>query len=683
MIKLDNSRKQQIQNITALSALVILTVTIVVWLLPRNERMQMRYDVGKPWMYGSLIAKFDFPIYKTDEVIEQEQDSISQSFQPYYTYLAETEKKQIQHLKNNFPQGIPGIPNEMTSVVYDRLHRLYQSGIISSPEYSDIYKDSTSMIRVVSGKTAQGIYLKSVYSTRTAYEQLLNDDKLVAYKSALQQANIIDYIEANLKVDKEKSSTELGDLLSSIPIASGMVMTGQKIIDRGEMVDEHTYRVLASLEKEVQRREASQAQITSMAIGQTIFVAIMVILFTAYLLLFRRDYFNKPRNISMLYTMTIAFPVLTSLFITHSILSVYIIPFAMGPMFIRMFMDSRTAYATHCITILICAAAVRHQYEFIIIQLVAGMVAIYSLRELTGRVQIFKTALIVVISYFAINFALQIMQSGSIADLSSDMYIHFTVNGVFLLLTYPLMYVVEKTFGFVSNVTLFELSNTNKGLLRKMSEVAPGTFQHSITVGNLASEIAHRIEADSLLVRTGALYHDIGKMENPVFFTENQVGVNPHNNMPYKTSAKIIIAHITDGVKMAEKNNLPTVIRDFILTHHGKGVVKYFYVKYKNEHPDEEVDMADFMYPGPNPFTREQAILMMADTVEAASRSLKEYTEESIKNLIERLIDEQVADGHFKECPITFRDIAIAKSVLLERLKAIYHTRISYPELKK
>jgi hypothetical protein len=263
------------------------------------------------------------------------------------------------------------------------------------------------------------------------------------------------------------------------------------------------------------------------------------------------------------------------------------------------------------------------------------------------------------------------------------MYVYFIINGILLLLSYPLMYLIERTFGFTSNVTLFELSNTNKGLLRDLSEVAPGTFQHSITVGNLAAEIANRIEANSLLVRTGALYHDIGKMANPVFFTENQATVNPHDNMPYKESARIVISHVTEGLKMAEKANLPAIIKNFILTHHGHGMTKYFYIKEQNEHPDEEIDKTPFTYPGPNPFTREQAILIMADAVEAASRSLPEYTEESITNLVERIIESQLADGYFRECPITFRDIALAKQILIERLKNIYHTRISYPELQK
>ena len=402
-----------------------------------------------------------------------------------------------------------------------------------------------------------------------------------------------------------------------------------------------------------------------------------------YIALFRKDYFDKPRSILMLYVMITLFPIAVAMMIEHNWFNVYIVPFAMAAIFARMFMDSRTAFVTQLTIVLICAAAVKYQYEFIIIQLVAGLVAIYSLRELSSRAQVIKTAALVTVSCCAVYLALQMMQETDVLKLDSKMYTHFAVNGVLLLLSYPLMYLIEKTFGFTSNVTLFELSNTFKGVLRNLSEVAPGTFQHSITVGNLAAEVANRIGADSLLVRVGALYHDIGKMTNPAFFTENQAGVNPHDALTCKESAKIIIGHVTEGVKIAEKANLPTIIKDFILTHHGRGMAKYFYIKYQNEHPDEVVDKEQFTYPGPNPFTREQALLMMADTCEAASRSLQEYTEESISSLVDRLIDAQVADGCFKDCPITFRDIAQAKQVLTERLMSIYHTRIQYPELKK
>ena len=517
----------------------------------------------------------------------------------------------------------------------------------------------------------------------SAYEQLFSDERLAPYRQVLQRCNLNEYIEPNLAYDRTRSETELNDLLSGISPASGMVLSGQKVIDRGEIVDEYDYRVLSSFEREMQRRQASDAELTSTFAGQVLFVSILVILFTAYLTLFRKDYFEKPRSTLMLYVMITLFPVLVSMMMAHSVFNVYIIPFAMVPIFVRVFMDSRTAFVTHVTMVLICAAVVKYQYEFIIVQLVSGMMAIYSLRELSRRAQVFRTALMVALASSIVYFALQLMQENDVTKLDAGMYYYFVINGVFLLLAYPLMYLIEKTFGFISDVTLFELSNTNKGLLRRLSEVAPGTFQHSITVGNLAAEIANKIGANSLLVRTGALYHDIGKMVSPAFFTENQVGLNPHERMTYKESAQIIISHVYEGVKEAEKANLPNVIRDFILTHHGKGMAKYFYIKYCNDHPDEKVDEEEFSYPGPNPFTREQALLMMADTVEAASRSLSSYTEESISELVERLIDQQVAAGYFKECPITFRDIGQAKLVLIERLKSIYHTCVQYPELKK
>lgn len=683
MEKFYSSRKLKWRNFLSRTLLVLITVLLIVWALPRNESKQFRYDIGKPWMYGSFIAKFDFPIYKTDETIKEQEDSLLETYQPYYNYDPAVEKKQVSKFLADYQNGIPGLPHNYVRLIADRLHRLYQAGIMDTPEYNEAYRDSTSQVRLVSGNSAQSISLGCVYSTLSAYEQLFIDEQIAMQRPILQRCNLNNYIEPNLIYDKGKSETERNDLLSSIPPASGMVMSGQKVIDRGDIVDEYTYRVLSSFEREIKRRSATQTQITNTIIGQVIFVTLMVFLFTMYLGLFRRDYFNKPRSIAMLYTLITLFPVVVSLMMRHNFLSVYMLPFAMVPIFVRVFMDSRTAFVCHVTMILICTTAVRYQYEFIIIQLVAGLIAIYSLRELTRRAQVFKTAILVGIGSTFVYLALQLMQDNDFSSMDHDMYYHFVVNAVLLLIAYPMMYIIEKMFGFVSSVTLFELSNTNRGLLRDLSEIAPGTFQHSITVGNLAAEIANKIGANALLVRTGALYHDIGKMKNPVFFTENQAGVNPHDTLTYQESARIIISHVTEGVKLAERENLPTIIRDFIVTHHGTGITKFFYIKYKNEHPEEEVSPAPFTYPGPNPFTREQAILMIADGVEAASRSLPEYTEESISTLVNRMIDQDVTDGYFKECPITFRDLAIAKLVLIERLKAIYHTRISYPEMKK
>ena len=683
MNKYDMSERNQWKKILSRMALVLISVVIIVLFIPRNSGPQFRYDVGKPWMYGSLIAKFDFPIYKTDEAIKQERDSLLRNFEPYFNFKDNMESAQMTRFFEDFTGGLPGMPATYTNIVADKLHQLYKSGIMGATEFSSIAQDTTKMIRVIDGKTAYSVRISRVLSTMTAYEQIYLDERLAPYRAQLQRCNLNEYIEPNLIYDKERSEAERNDLLGQIPLASGMVLAGQKIVDRGEIVDDYTFRVLSSFEKETQRRSASTTAVPSTIAGQVIFVSLFIILFTMYLGMFRRDYFSKPRSIAMLYAMITVFPILVLMMIEHNVFSVYILPFAMAPIFIRVFMDSRTAFLTHIVMVMLCAAAVKYHYEVIIVQLVAGLVAIYSLRELSQRGQLFKTALFVTLASCAIYFALQLMTDNTFTTVDNSVYKYFVINGIMLLFVYPLMLIIEKTFGFISNVTLIELSNTSKDLLRRLSEVAPGTFQHSIMVSNLASAIAEKIGAKAQLVRTGALYHDIGKMQNPAFFTENQNGVNPLDNMSRIDAAHIVINHVTDGLKLAEKYNLPGVIKDFISTHHGAGMTKYFYVSYRNEHPDEPIDDSLFTYPGPNPFTREQAILMMADSVEAAARSLPEYTEFSISNIVNKIVDGQLKEGYFEYCPITFHDIAMAKQVLIERLKSIYHTRVSYTELKK
>lgn len=673
------------RNLAIRSGLVIVTTILIVWFLPRNETKQFAYEVGEPWHYGTIIAKYDFPVYKTEEAIEKEKDSLLKQFQPYYNFDPNVEVEEINKLRRKFAQGGSGLPSGFESIIIQRLHRFYQAGIMETPNYNALHRDTAAQVRVVFGKDAESVQIGYLYSTMSAYEQLLSDEHLSQERPLVQKLNLTDYIVPNLIFDSQRTETARNDLLAGVSPASGMVMAGQRIIGQGDLVDEYSYRVLNSMEKEMQRRQVDKTQLTNHIVGNSIYVFILVLLFTVYLSLFRRDYFSKPRCVTMLYTFIAIFPICVSFMMENSYFnfSVYVLPFALVPMFVRIFMDSRTAFITHIIMVLICACALRYQYDFIVMQTVAGLVAIYSLREMSSRSQLFRSAFWVFAATCVTYFAIKLMQSGADFHPESSMYYHFLINGVLLLLAYPLMFIVEKTFGFVSVITLIELSDTNKGLLRKLSEIAPGTFQHSITVGNLASEIANKIRAKATLVRTGALYHDIGKMKNPAFFTENQQGgINPHDNLTEKESARIIIAHVTDGVKLAEEYNLPVVIRDFILTHHGTGMTKYFYIKYQNEHPDEVVDKAPFTYPGPNPSTREQAILMMADTCEAASHSLKEYTEESISNLVNKLVDQQVKDGFFNECKITFYDIAVAKQVLIERLKAIYHTRIQYPKKK-
>lgn len=563
------------------------------------------------------------------------------------------------------------------------LKALYEDGIIAGNDLKRMEEDSIIAIRLVDKNVATSRFIDQLYTVKEAYEYLLNADTAHYKKKILQQCNLNDYITPNLVYDEEKSEAAQKDLLSNISWANGFVLNGQKIIDRGEIVDEQTYNILESLRKEWEKRSDSVQEKRLTLAGQILYVGIFLFCFMAYLELFRADYYERKGTLTLLFALIVFFPVLSSIMVEQNLSSIYVVPFAMIPIIVRVFLDSRTAFMAHVTIILLCSITLRFPHEFILLQVVAGMVAIYSLRELSQRSQLLRTALVVFISYALLYFAFELIHEDDLTKLNTRMYIYFMINGILLLFAYPLLFLLEKIFGFTSDVTLVELSNINNSLLREMSEVAPGTFQHSLQMANLAAAAANKIGGKSQLVRTGALYHDIGKMVNPAFFTENQSGVNPHKSLSYEQSAQVIISHITDGLKLAEKHNLPKVIKDFISTHHGRGLTKYFYISYKNEHPDEEVDQEKFRYPGPNPFTKEQAVLMMADSVEAASRSLPEYTEESISTLVDKIIDTQVSEGYFKECPITFKDIATVKALFKEKLKTMYHTRISYPELKK
>ena len=663
--------------------LVIVTVAIVVWIMPHENTNLFHVEQGKPWKYAELTAPFDFPIYKAESVVKHERDSIMKEYEPYYKYNVEIERQMVHKFTTDYADGIPNVPDDYISIISNRLHSLYQQGIMESKEYETLRSDTTNMINIVNKKQATSVSILEVYSAKRAYEQLFMDEKLIPMRAALQKCNLNNYIIPNLTYDRQRSETSRNELMASIPLASGLVQKGQKIVDRGEIVTDRTYRIIDSYVRENDRRNQDKTQNQISLIGQILYVSVLMICFTLYLSLYRKDYFENSRNAAMLYTFIVIFALLTALFVRNTFIHVYILPYAMVPIFIRIFMDSRTAFMTHTTMVLICANMLQHPFEFTVVELVAGLVAITSLRELSKRSQLFRTALVITLACIIVNLAFDWTKATALSQIDYSIYNYLILNGIALLFAYPLLYLIEKTFGFTSDITLIELSNTNSPLLRRMSEIAPGTFNHSIQVANLAGEIANKIGAKAQLVRTGALYHDIGKLANPIYYTENQSGIDPHEMLTDIESAQIIISHVTEGLRMADKEGLPKVIRDFIATHHGLGKTKFFYIRYKNEHPDEPVDDLLFTYPGPNPFTREHACLMMADSVEAASRSLPDYTEQSIRGLVEKIIDTQVAEGYFRECPITFRDIQYAKTVLIEKLKTIYHTRISYPSEKK
>lgn len=663
----------------------IAAILLVVYFMPREGRSAYQFDLGRPWRYSQLIATFDFPIYKSDELIKKEQDSVMHLFEPYFEINQSVEEEQVAKFRKDFAQmEKSGIPYYYKGYIEQKLRALYQNGIVQPDDYNRLVDDSITAIRIFTANQSVIRPTKDIYSHKSAYKFFFETDDTARYdRLKLQKCNLDRYIVSNLLFDQKKSEEQKKDLLSSISYASGMVMSGQKIIDRGDIVTQETYNILASYLKESKQRIDSTKQEAYLLVGQILCVALIFLCMMLYFSLFRKDYLEKGKSVLLLLTMLVIFPVLSSILVDQNLFSVYIIPFTMAPIFIRVFMDSRTAFVMHTVIILLCAVSLKYPYEFVATQLVAGMVAIYSLRELSQRSQLLRTALIVTVTSLVFYFSLDLMHEKEIDNLEYNIYIYLIINGVLLLFAYPLMFLIEKLFGFTSNVTLVELSNINNDLMRRMSEVAPGTFQHSMQVANLATEVANKIDAKAQLVRTGAMYHDIGKICNPAYFTENQSGVNPHDQLSLIESARIIISHIPDGLKMADKYNLPEVIKGFIATHHGRGKTKYFYISYKNKYPDEEIDENLFTYPGPNPQTKEQAILMMADAVEASSRSLKDYTEESISNLVEMIIDAQIADGAFKNCPITFQDITTAKEVFKEKLKTIYHTRISYPELHK
>lgn len=677
-------RKSRLENRLTLGGAVLAVMLILVYFLPRETKFGYEYEQGRPWRYNSLIATFDFPVYKTQEEVQAERDSALKQFHPFYTYDAQKGKQCIIAFRSDFLNGkYQDVPAKYLHHIERMLGAVYEAGIVNSDELARMAKELVPGIRVVEGTEAEMRALARLYSTRSAYEYIMHADTAQYLQRILSRCNINEYLEPNLSVDSAKTLAAREDVISSVSPASGMVQSGQRIIDRGEIISADQYKILQSYEKETMRRSNPSDGLWLIILGQFIFVSCILLTVVVYIGLFRRDYLDSPHTILLLTTLIGFFPLVTYLMADRNYFNVYMVPYAMVPMFIRIFMDSRTAFMAMMASVVLSSFALNSNYEFIIVQSMAGLTAIYALKDLTERSQIMRVALFVIIIASVVMLGYDLSQGIDLQHLDTSMYISLFVNGMLLLFAYPLLYLIEKLFGFTSSVTLVELSNTNNKVLRRMSQVAQGTFVHSLQVANLAAEVADKIGAKPQLVRTGALYHDLGKMLNPAFFTENQTGVNPHDDFTEAESARIIIDHVTNGLQLADKYHLPKVIRDFIRTHHGRSQTKYFYIKWKNEHPDEEPDAKMFTYPGPNPFTREQAILMMCDSVEASSRSLKEFTEESISELVSRIVDGQVAAGYFKECPITFRDIADAKRVLVESLKTIYHTRIAYPEPAK
>lgn len=661
----------------------VLAVILMAYFFPREGKFRYLFFEGKPWRYQLLTAPTDFPIYKADEEVKAEKDSLVEHFEPYYRMDPLVETTEIDQLRDDYAANLKDkVSYAYPQYIESALIRLYKNGIISAQALEELKRDKVERINLVENNMSQSQYVSDMFTVRTAYEFILNNSPQSLDKALLQSCNINNYLAENVTYDKAMSDRILNEKLNGVAISNGMIQAGERIVDRGEIIDHHTYNVLRSL-KIIHESKSGGAKIQWVQFaGISVLLISLLLCFWLYLWSFRPKIFYKRKNVLFLLLHITVFCVMTELCVTYNWFNVYIIPFAMVPTVVRTFFDSRTALFTHLIVVLICSLMVPYPQEFVLLQVVAGMVVTFSLKDLSERSQLIRCAFFILLSYSVTYTCLTVYQELDFTKLNWTMFLYFGISFILLMFTYILVYMLEKTFGYVSAITLVELSNINIPILKKLSETAPGTFQHSLQVSILASEAATKIGANAALVRTGAMYHDIGKMENPAFFTENQKNFNPHDQLPFEQSAQIIISHVTDGVKMAEKAKLPPAIISFIKTHHGRGKVKYFYNSFKNKYPDQEIDEALFTYPGPNPFSKETAVLMMADAVEASSRSLKEYTEETISELVNRIIDGQIDDGLMKNTPLTFRDVLTVKQVFIDKLKTMYHTRISYPELK-
>lgn len=674
-----NDRHFFTDNRHLLLVLTLISVLLTVYSMPKNHEVRYSYSVGRPWTYNVLIAPFNFSIQKSDESWQAEADSLELAFAPYFAKKSDVAESALLQFEEFYRDSLNKlITSQSFEILRSRLESVYEDGIISVSD--EVILDGKENLRIYEGNTSSYVSKSSIRSIREAY-RYFTEARILAYdRYALLQHHLEEFIQPNLDYDAARSEADLTAQQNQISHFKGMVVADQKIIDQGEIVDLEKSQMIKSYLDIINERSSSKRfQLLTWG-GQTVFVIFCFLVLFIYLRLYRIDDIDKRSVLYFLFGSVTLFTVGVGLFCQYSTWNVFLLPCAMLAVMLRIFLDSRTAFTGYLVFVLSTSIIVPMPFEYVVLQLIAGLTGIYSLKELEQRSQILRTCLFIFLAYSLTWSAMQMIKLENIRDLDPILFIYFAINSVLLLLVYPLLFVIEKLFGFTSNVTLIELSNFNNPLLRELAEKAPGTFQHSIQVSTLAAYAASRIKANPQLVRTAALYHDIGKIANAPFFTENQNGVNPHDKLEPQESAVIITDHVSDGLSIAEKAGLPAEICHFIATHHGNGVARYFYLKYLADHPGHENEIGQFSYPGPNPDTKETAILMMADAAEAASRSLKEYTEESIGELVDRIIDTQVSEGYFRDCPISWKEIGLVKDTFKEKLRIAYHTRISYPE---
>ena len=671
----------------------IVTAVMLFLILPGEPTFKYEYQKGFPWRHDNLVAPFDFAILKTAQTLESEETEQLKTIIPYFESDPVIYKESLKKLNTDLLNFINSSGITAADIIVDtleiRLKQIYQNGILqrSLESYPELTNKTEIKKRV--GNSVTKIGLEKLYSEKSAYnsfneilQSLIVENK--DHKNWLIKISPEKYIAANLAFDKETTDKDIDEVIENISATRGMVQTGERIILEGEIISTEKFQIIESLKASFEKERGKGINRYMVSVGKGLIILILLGLIFAFLYIYRRDILSQFSKLTFLMLFMVSMVLLSGFINAFPNLHIYLVPLAIFPIIVRTFFDSRTAIFMLAITTLLIGFYAPNNYEYILLQVTAGIVAVFSLNKMHRRSHLILATLWVLLTYIFVYAALNLIHEGSILSFDYEMLKWFVISSALILAVYPLVYIFEKLFGFISDVTLIEISDSNQPLLRKLAEEAPGTFQHSMQIANLAEEVILKIGGNPFLVRAGSLYHDIGKIGRPNFFIENQAfGMNPHDKMSHLKSAEIIIEHVRNGVKMAQKYKLPAPIIEFIETHHGTTKAKYFYIKHKQENPGKKIDESTFIYPGPLPKSKEAAVVMLVDGIEAASRSLPEKTYDILKELINNMVNQKIKDKQLDNSELTFKDINVIKETLLNKLITIYHIRIEYPKEEK
>lgn len=646
------------------------TALVITTLFPLKGEFKYEFTQGKPWQHNDFFSPIDFSIHKTSQQISNETDSLMETVNPYFSIDSTISNSVYIEVTKKLQKTLPDSLLNLKNNILNSIKKYYNDGVFDD-DVSNLEKND---IELINGKF-----------TKTISRNDLNTVDSIIYKLENKfghNINLIsDIFKPNTFYDETTTQQIIDNEVYNASKAYGYIKKGEKIIFKGEIVNENYYRILNSLKDEFEIQAIKDANVFLIIIGRFLLVFLLLWFLYLFLLSYRKDIFINTKNILFLLIIIFSFVVTSRLVISFDKLSIYIIPFAIIPVIVRTFFDGRLGLYISIVSVLMIAGMVPNPYEFVFFQISASMTAIFTLQNINERGKLFTTAGFVGLTYSIIYLASSFIQVGNFTQIDNNKFVWFLGNGLLLLSSYPLIYVFERMFGFLSDVTLLELADSNQPLLRNLAEKTPGTFQHSMQVANIAEEITRKLNGNALLARTGALYHDIGKSLHPQYFIENQTeSVNPHDHIEFEKSAEIIINHVNEGVELAKKHKLPEQIIDFIKMHHGVSKVQYFYKSFVKKYPDVIPNETKFTYPGPRPNTKETAIVMVSDSVEAASRSLKLITEASISNLVDNIFDNILNSGQLMYTNLTFNDVTLIRKILKEKLISIYHGRIEYPK---